>query len=342
MVDSILVEDLAVTPPQLWPKRIQRFEVLKRIAAIEMPTARQIDDAAARLKLGRRQFYALLARHRRRFVDGNTSGPKTGCHYSIDPSKEALIREALDRAGPGARLVQVCDEAKRLAIQRGMVAPSETSIRTRFGKTQHGVDLRRRLATRCDWLADTAALDLCVEGPVGPFSAYLFAIVDTCSGAIMHHCLFAGRPSKDDIASAVTVFAERGQSMVGNPQIGLVDSLLGETNGLHLWTNWRAVKGSQARVLLEGSVIRAAVGSKLGRIALRERKTTMSKQGMAPVPLGHAQAVVALVISQRNEGLIGLPLVRQRPNESLFNFTHDRLEQQSKSLGNARQLAAGR
>src|SRR3546814_17851758 len=66
LIDNILIDDLAVSPPSAWAKRIEQAVVIGPLARAVAVTAADQEDASARLGVGRRQFYHLLRSEERR------------------------------------------------------------------------------------------------------------------------------------------------------------------------------------------------------------------------------------------------------------------------------------
>src|SRR3546814_20511904 len=76
----------------------------------------------------------------------------------MDERKETVIAQAIEVAGAAARMRDVQALAAQLSAERGVERPSQTSIRTRFGRRPTEVDIVNRLKPDCDLVIDLCPL----------------------------------------------------------------------------------------------------------------------------------------------------------------------------------------
>lgn len=300
MLDRILIEDLAASPPQIWSRRIKQAEVIAPLAKLARLNADDVERACAELAISRRQFFNLLKAHRCRLEGGPIRGNATGVHFHLEESKERVIEQAISQAGAAARYTEVLRLAENLAREKGVEPPSETSVRTRFCKPRAGIDLVKRLKlVDCRFVADICALELGVLDHRGRSSgAWLIAVIDTDTGGILHHEIFAGKPlfaqALGVLGMAYSCERERRQ----NKRIGLTSGLF-DLNLLDLsfLNQTTTVMASETRKLVGSSAIRAVWGRSLGRIPIRNERSCWSAELPPTVPLAAAQQVVTHIVT---------------------------------------------
>ena len=342
MIDNILVEDLADSPPQLWNKRIRQAAVLRRFDGPSRPSPGQVDKAASELNIKRRQLYALLGARRQRLSGTPALGHGTGRHYHIGLAQEQVIADAIANAGAGARLVAVHREAERLSRTRGTEPPSRTAVRTRFCKGAGVVDLAERLVSECDLIADLGELELaiCRGGEAVP--VHLLAVLDPRSSIVLDHQLYAGRPTVEQFRSWMqSLLADRAIPGMPATAVGLPCSLLHELrDGSVASEQWQLVPTSTRRNLPEGAALHAAFGGRIGRIALRSRPSVPGwPTASDSVPGGAANLVIGYIISCRNDDL-ERELMWRSKREARFNCHEDRGEQMLKVIDDVHQAPA--
>lgn len=303
MLDDILIEDLAVSPPQIWRRRIKQAEVIGPLAALPRSRVPLIDQACADLDISRRQFFKLLKLHRHRLEGGPVRGNATGVHFRIDEAKEGVIAQAIASAGPAARYTDVLALAQQLARDQGIQSLSETSVLTRFSKPRAGIDLVNRLKLAdCSFVADICPLELAVlDNDALTKAAWLIATIDTRTGEFVHHDLFAGKPVFGQaLGSLGKALDGEGEASHDN-RIGLTSSLC-DLNllSLSLLNGSTTVMASETRKLVGGSAIRAVCGRSLGRIPIRNEDSCWTGDLPPSVPIAAAKLVVAHVVTQMN------------------------------------------
>lgn len=296
MIDPLLIEDLACSPPQLWSQLIQRAEVLRPLAQETRLDAAQVNQAMLAMGVKRRRFYDLLERHRARHRGAEPSGPQTGLTYHLEAAAENIIAQALRLADPEARQGEVFRLAMRLSSERGLSPPSETSVRTRWARARAGNRFRQRLQITCDFVADLCALELCVQNEAGlEVPAYLMAMIDCATGRPVHHALFAGEPETSAIGTSIVEYLRRrADALPKHATLGLSSAFPEEdAHKLRCVNWWSVVPATVKRKVTAGLPLRTSVGHWLGRIRLRADIASWREPvNYAPVPLEIAAAVV--------------------------------------------------
>src|SRR3546814_4246278 len=89
-------------------------------------------------------------------------GHRNGARRRIDERKETVIAQAIGVAGAAARMRDVQALAAQLSAERGVERPSQTSIRTRFGRRPTAVDIVNRPKLDCDLVIDLCPLAISV------------------------------------------------------------------------------------------------------------------------------------------------------------------------------------
>lgn len=301
MNDWLLIEDLASVAPATWRERIERFEVLRPLAAKIRITAKELTDAMATMSVGRRQFYSLLKRHRMRLAGAPATRPGTGLSYHLDEATEGVISQAIAEAGPATRQVDIIRLAARISAERGLAAPSDTSIRTRLKRSHDRDHFRQKLSVTSDYVADVCALDLLVDGGedrVG--SAHLLAIIDSSNGELSHYHLFAGVPSRPEVRETVLEFFDRRTGPTPQHSTLGLSSAFSDEDARNLRVGWWSVVPASAhKRVAAGIALRASVGHWLGPIQLRPRAGCCSSaKKIDPVPLVLAATVVDFLIQK--------------------------------------------
>src|SRR3546814_17501326 len=134
-MDNILIDARAVSPPLAWAKRIEQAVVIGPLARAVAVTAADQEDASARLGVGRRQFYNLLASYRERLKGASAHGHRNGARRRIAERKETVIAPAIEVAGAEARMRDVQALAAQLRADGGCGGPRPHTIRPRIVRT---------------------------------------------------------------------------------------------------------------------------------------------------------------------------------------------------------------
>lgn len=295
MIDTILIDDLAISPPSAWARRIEQASVIGPLARASAVTSDDQKVASAQLGLGRRQFYNLLASYRARLAGAPPRGHRTGVQRHIDKRKEAVIAQAITVAGAAARMRDVQALAVKLSAEQGIERPSQTSVRTRFGKGRHDVDIVTRLELDCDLVVDLCPLAAAVYDPVGNAAiTWIIVLIAPKGRGLVAHQIFACQPSEHQVGDFLSEFLSASNRDRSNVKIGftgrdLIDcasSLPGSGNFPQL------KKASTSRKVLPGEVVRALFGSALGRIPIRSEPPKDVARLGSPVDLSVVRAVV--------------------------------------------------
>lgn len=293
MIDNILIDDLAVLPPSAWAKSIERAAVIGPLARSSAVTSADQKAASARLGIGRRQFYSLLALYRARLTGAPPRGHQAGVHRHIDDRKEAVIAQAISVAGAAARMRDVQALAVKLSAEQGIEQPSQTSIRTRFGKGRHDVDIVNRLELDCDLVVDLCPLAMAVfDGAGNAAIAWLLTLIEPKARRLEAHRIFAGQPRERQVRDFLSDFcASKGElsglqiGFTGHDLIDCAVSLPSSEKQPEL------KEASTSRKVSPGEVIRALFGSALGRIHIRSEPPKDFAQLGRPVDLAIVRAV---------------------------------------------------
>ncbi len=298
MLDEILLDNLVASPPQVWRRRIDQAAIIASLAERGSLTSAEIEEACSSLGIGRRNFYKLLKQRRLRLRGGPPRGYRTGIHFRIGEAKEKIIAEAIAVAGPAAKLADVYEAAVQLSNEREVEPPSETSVRTRFGKRRSNVDLVNRLKLSCNVVADLCPLELTVTDAMGtPRIAWFMALIDARTRRVVSHELYAGQPKVREIGAFLmnSVSCEsvlRHQGTVGLTT-GFIDLGFGPPAA-----DVAFQRASNSRKLVSGIVIKAIFGRTLGRIRIRIEQTKSIYDVGEPVTLPIARAIVARAVRQ--------------------------------------------
>ncbi len=305
MINSRLVEDLSVAPPQEWARLVRQSEILDYFLEAEVGVAAAA-VAAKQLNVTIRHFYKLLKFHRDRAAGTPPRGSQTGFACSISGVQNRIISEAIDAVGPGGRFAEVYRDVVRRSEDAGAEVPSKTSVRTRFGKGRLAIDLAARFEVRCSVFIDLCGLEIdliAFDGSVSP--ATLLVVVDAETTLVPHHKVFIGRPTPIALARELHIglLARIGTA---NPTIGATTevrfalSLLPSCR-LNGHTFDRTTKVASLR---SGSVARAIFGRKVGRVLTRaDPKTWLKQTSIEPVSSLVAEAVIGRHIAERNSKL---------------------------------------
>jgi hypothetical protein len=302
MIDEVLVQDLIAAPVQNWPLLIERASVLRDLSNYPRLNRCQVHTAAAALNVGPRRIYSLIKAYRQRLKGAPARGPQTGKHFHIDCAKEQVIAEAIKRAGPSARFRDVWRYVQEVSRERDIDLPSESAVKTRFGKAPVAIDLAGRLNTCCDYIADLCTLELNLKSPAGAAgTAHLLAVVETSSAAVVHYEVFRGAPAKVQIASSLATFVTSSSVPNTRPSIGLTWDGADESLVEHVRAKgWAIDHASASRKLTAGYAITAVFGLRLGRIPLRTaRSRTDIRTEFPTAPADIAAVVLKRVLEQR-------------------------------------------
>src|SRR3546814_2035828 len=88
--------------------------------------------------------------------------PRSTRTDTLFPYTTLFRSQAIEVAGAAARMRDVQALAAQLSAERGVERPSQTSIRTRFGRRPTEVDIVNRLKLDCDLVIDLCPLAISV------------------------------------------------------------------------------------------------------------------------------------------------------------------------------------
>lgn len=296
-----MIDDLAVSPPPAWAKRIERAAVIGPLARASAVTSADQKAASARLGIGRRQFYSLLALYRARLTGTPPRAHQTGVHRHIAERKEAVIAQAIDVAGAAARMRDVQALAITLSAEQGVERPSQTSVRTRFGKGRHDVDIVNRLKLDCDLVVDLCPLATAVFDSAGNTAiAWLLAVIAPNDRHLEAHEIFAGQPSEHQVCKFLSDLPAASKGEWSGHQIAFTGhDLVKCTSSLQSSCILPALnEPSTSRKVSPGEVIRALFGSAVGRIPIRSDLPKETAQLGSPIELAIVRAVVNRIVSR--------------------------------------------
>src|SRR3546814_16775382 len=103
LIDNILIDDLAVSPPSAWANRIAQAVVIGPLARAVAVTAADHEDASVRLGVGSRQFYHLIASSSERLKGASAYGHRTAAGRQIDERTAQVIVPETDVFGAARR-----------------------------------------------------------------------------------------------------------------------------------------------------------------------------------------------------------------------------------------------
>ena len=295
MIDNILIDDLAVLPPSAWAKSIERAAVIGPLARASAVTSADQKAASARLGIGRRQFYNLLALYRARLTGAPPRGHQTGVHRRIDDQKEAVIAQAISVAGAAARMRDVQVLAVKLSAEQGIEQPSQTSIRTRFGKGRHDVDIVNRLKLDCDLVVDLCPLAMAVfDGAGNAAIAWLLTLIEPKARRLEAHRIFAGQPCERQVRDFLLDFQAGSNGGLPGLEIGFtrLDLINCPVFLPNSEKQFELKDVSTSRKVSPGEVVRAMFGSTLGRIHIRSDPAKDAAEFGSSVDLAMVRAVV--------------------------------------------------
>lgn len=254
---------LADAPPQNWEEARRRLAVVRRYLSGGPRSAAAADACAEEIGIGRSLFYRLARIYAAGVVD--TERPRGRQPSDVADDDTAL---AIARAGPSASPAQIYRTVVEMRCGQGRPPPSMRAVRASCARLLAGRSLSARLGLDADFAIDRAVLDLDLRASVGsdpPEAAQLVCLVDLRAGVISRHLLSAGDPAPE----CIVTLAEGGAPCGSRIAVSASDPAIA-TDRL------RTVIGTDGCVLLPGrwrvgTVIRATVGLRLGRLALRAR-----------------------------------------------------------------------
>ena len=295
--EAIVIEELTASPPQVWDRILQRWRVLGPHAGRNDLTKREVDSIAEAAQISRRQVYADLRKYRDYSSGSPVKIPMTGVHYHICKRQEEVIAESIRNMGHSAKFHEIIKEVGRVCARDQVSIPSATAIGTRFDKIGEGVNLKHRLMTKCDAVADICGLPLDSyddKGTVRPL--HLLTVINTQTGAVLSYRLSVGPPSPREVQNLISTYTEETPALVG---LLFTRAFLSSAEIIaEVLPSGMAPDFS--RRIRAGRAIKAALGARLGRIRLRIDPTTWGYESeLPPVDFSIAHATISRLLSQK-------------------------------------------
>lgn len=266
---------LAELPPQRWEETKARLASVERFLAQDDRSTRAMKRFADELGVSRPMFYKLLSlRERWLGQDDVVRLPRQ--RRARDAVGAATIEEAIALCGPAATQGQVYEAACRLTRHRGLEAPNRTQIRRLHGRRVAGDSFGARLGTGTAAVLDAAGLGARVLGRRERYVLPVLSALIDPSGSVVDWIVTAGAPSGLDLGPLLQRARARHAPDGVLISSAFTDEALAE-NG-----RWAAAAADGSGVR-KGSALVAAVGLKVGRIALLP--WTSSDAAIADLPL---------------------------------------------------------
>jgi hypothetical protein len=282
LYSRLLIEDLAASPPQVWERRAQQFEVISALATKQRLCAAEIAYVQEALGVSRSRVFQLLRLHRARLASRKPRGHDTGCRFRVSKEREDIIARAIAYAGPSARAANVHAISVELSKQAGVEPPCERTVRTRFGRFRLPVNLVKRFDLDCDVVADLSPLALNLGSSGTDRPAWLLSLYDSGKAELISHHLFAGQTDRSQLVAALSEAMTDARGPDKYARLGLTP-LLADYGivGLNFLDGTRTVAASPSQRPLAGAVTRAVLGRHIGKIQVR---TEINEAGSDSLP----------------------------------------------------------
>lgn len=274
-MEDIPASRLAEMPASQWEEAKRRIAVVRRYIREGDNSMATSAKYEASLGLRRGMFHRLV-----RMVKGWDAAPeRTRLRPRQAPSDvaaEAAAREAVERAGLSATLEEAINTAIVIAAERRSPPPTMGALRHAHASVPAGPGIASRLGLTGGLALDSSAIAARVTQDDGsPALAVLTAIVDTKSGRFATWSVTAGPPMPMVVGSMLDDLPQgsNGMSMTVSTEIqGAFREML-EQHGFPLTVDR----------IRTGTIIRAAIGARLGRIAILPR--LLFRGGGAELPI---------------------------------------------------------
>jgi len=275
---------LAETAPQHWDEARRRLGIVRRYVAEGDRSIAAVDEYARQAGISRSLFYRLARIYAKGAAPSVRNASKDDADKDVDPTTDLTAR-AIEFAGPSASGSQVYRTVVELSKAEGIGTPTQRGVRLRTVQMLAGRSIAARMGLTADFAIDRAVLNLDVGVAGSPLPAHLVCMVDLERGRIVRHLLTAGEPTSELVASLAGDDAVRGAPIAISQSdaslfVERVRSAVVETSGRLVIGRWQA-----------GTAIRAAVGLKLGKVALLAR-IPRSARPMTPVGFDTAGRVI--------------------------------------------------
>lgn len=283
---------LAGTPPSAWSRAVTRLTAVRSYLEEGDRSIAAVDQHAAAAGIGRSLFYR-LARSYCSGGDASSARSDRAKAWNVHPGTLAAVSDAMDELGTGASLSIVLERSRELCRVRGVPLATGQIVRTRHGRTGAGKAIADRVRLANDFAFDRTALDLTVPDDYDrPSRAVLSCIVDMRDGVLRAHVVTAGEPGASDLRHMF----ESSRPSTGTISIaqaersahGIDIAALSRECGFVPFLNDRR---------RSGAIVRAAVGARLGRIDLVERRAEAEPKEIH-IDLATARCVVSYLIER--------------------------------------------
>lgn len=185
------------TPPPSWITAIARAKIVRAYLRIENPTVADAEIAALELGMSKRNFYYLAKALRQ--PDAGSIG-KTARPSRVSAEVEAIISDAIQRAGPDAPIQRIGRIAREEATRKSVQPPANKTIaaRVRAGGNDDDAD-RHALHLIVDW----APLEVPVIMREERVAPYATIAIDAASKSPVGVSLSLGLPSPETVTHAL-------------------------------------------------------------------------------------------------------------------------------------------
>lgn len=283
---------LAIAPPGSWSRSIVRLAAVRRYLEEGDRSVAAVDRHAAAAGIRRSLFYDLAriyAAADRTEAVGVAPSKAQGVHAGT----VSAITDAMTQLGASASLSMVLERSREICRERGVPLATGQIVRTRYGRIGAGSATGERVRLSSDLAFDRTVLDLAVPAVGGgSIRVVLSCIVDMHAGVLRAHVLTAGDPSASDLRDMFLTLADvTGTLSIAESERsahGIDIAALAREHGLVPFLNDRR---------RPGVIVRAAFGSRIGRIELVERRA-QAKPRKVDTDLETARSVIAYLIRQ--------------------------------------------
>lgn len=303
MVDELLLARLAEAAPRHWKVLSKRQAAVDAIQVNSDHKMADIDSAAARLGISRRQFYRLL--EDRKLDLGESNAFKARRARSASSLHERIISASHSELGPGAFVRDVKTRAKQTSNELGAVAPSSFLVRHRTRQPPKHVGIESRIGARATWLLDVCSLDLVLASPRSTEAASLLILVHVASGTVAGFQLQQGSTTSATLLALLGSAMPASEGAQGGEQLWLTKGLKEFTPAASNALRRRgiAVQDCPAHTVRTGEAALMIFGQRLGSLSLRPRPRKTAKC-LPVVDACLAKSVVDFLIDQRNKEIL--------------------------------------
>ena len=274
-MEDIPASRLAEMPASQWEEAKRRIAVVRRYIREGDNSMATSAKYEASLGLRRGMFHRLV-----RMVKSWDSAPeRTRLRPRQAPSDvvaEAAAREAVKRAGLSATLEEAINTAIVIAAERGSRPPTMRALTHAYGSVPASSGIASRLGLTGDFAFDASAMAVRVMQEDRTCAlAVVTAIVDAQSGRFASWRVTAGAPTPMLAKSMLAELPPKAAGISMTLPSGMLSGFrsLMEEHGASL----------TADRITPGTIIRAAIGARLGRIAILPRLLTRGGGDDLPV-----------------------------------------------------------